>query len=79
MELFGFESETLLDLTVNVIPLGIMVFFIGLFAILPAFGVEPVITTIQFALIAVPFVGLALVSYYAGKAIQADEAARETA
>jgi F0F1-type ATP synthase membrane subunit b/b' len=78
MSLFGFEKETLLDLTVNMIPLGILLFFIAAFAVVPAFGVDPVFSTMQFALVGSMFVLLAVLSYYTGKAIEgAEEQAEE--
>jgi len=73
MSLFGFEKETLLDLTVNVIPLGILLFFIGAFAVVPAFGVDPVFSTMQFALVGSMFVLLTILTYYTGKAIEGAE------
>ncbi|MBO4248175.1 hypothetical protein IL252_10150 [Halomicrobium sp. IBSBa] len=73
MSLLGFEKETLLDLTVNAIPLGILLFFIAAFAVVPAFGVDPVFSTMQFALIGSMFAGLAILSYYTGKAIEGAE------
>ena len=79
MELFGFEKDTLLDLTVNVIPLGIILFFIGAFAVVPAFGVDPVFTTLQFALMISMFLLLAVLTYYAGKAIEGSEEATDHA
>ena len=79
MELFGFEKETLLDLTVNVIPLGIILFFIGAFAVVPAFGVDPVFSGLQFALMITMFLLLAVLTYYAGKAVEGAEAENEAA
>jgi membrane protein implicated in regulation of membrane protease activity len=70
MELFGFEKETLLDLTVNVIPLGIILFFIGAFALVNPFGLDPVFSGMQFALMGSMFVLLAVLTYYAGKAVE---------
>jgi hypothetical protein len=73
MSLFGFEKETLLDLTVNMIPLGILLFFIAAFAVVPAFGVDPVFSTMQFALVGSMFVLLAILTYYTGKAVEGAE------
>jgi len=77
MPLFGFEKDTLLDLTVNVIPLGIILFFIGAFAVVPAFGVDSVFTTLQFALMISMFFLLAVLTYYAGRAIEGAEEATD--
>ncbi|ADQ67879.1 cox cluster protein [Halogeometricum borinquense] len=68
-----FDRETLLDLTVNVIPLVIIAFFIGAFAVFPAFGVDPLASALQYGLLVVPFVFLAILTYLSGKAIAGDE------
>lgn len=68
-----FDRETLLDLSVNIIPLGIMAFFVVLFAVAPAFEFDPVIVAIQMGLIIIPFIALALLTYYSGRAIARDE------
>lgn len=73
MSLLGFERETVLDLTVNMIPLGIIFFFIVAFAVVPSFGVDPVFSAMQFAIMGSMFFGLALLTYYAGKAIEGAE------
>lgn len=77
MSLLGFERETLLDLTVNVIPMGIILFFVAGFGLVPSFGVDPVMTTVQYSLLVVPFLGLAVLTYYAGKAIERAEKGHE--
>ena len=77
MSLLGFERETLLDLTVNVIPLGIILFFVVGFGVVPAFGVDPVMTSVQYSLLVMPLLGLAVLTYYAGKAIERAEARHE--
>ena len=77
MSLLGFERETLLDLTVNVIPMGIILFFVVGFGLVPAFGVDPVLTTVQYSLLLVPLVGLGVLTYYAGKAVETAEAGHE--
>jgi len=73
MALFGFEKETLLDLTVNVIPLGIILFFIGAFALFNPFGLDPVFSGLQFSLMVSMFLLLAVLTYYAGRAIEGAE------
>lgn len=78
MALFGFEKDTLLDLTVNVIPLGIILFFIAAFAVVPAFGTDPVFSGLQFALMISMFFLLAVLTYYAGKAIENAETKQES-
>ena len=77
MELFGFEKETLLDLTVNVIPLGIILFFIAAFAVVSPFGLDPVFSGLQFSLMLSMFLLLAVLTYYAGRAVENAENAEE--
>jgi Flp pilus assembly protein protease CpaA len=77
MTLLGFEKETWLDLTVNMIPLGIILFFIVAFAVVPAFEGNPVFTLMQFTIMGTMFFGLALLTYYAGKAVQGAEEGEE--
>ncbi|MWG36448.1 DUF6684 family protein [Halomarina oriensis] len=72
-----FDRETMLDLSVNVIPLFIILFFVVVFAVISPFGYALVPTTIQMALLIVPFVGLAILTYYSGKAIAQSEAELE--
>jgi hypothetical protein len=79
MALFGFEKETLLDLTVNVIPLGIILFFIGAFAVVNPFGLDPVFSGLQFSLMVSMFLLLAVLTYYAGRAIEGAEEAADHA
>lgn len=79
MALFGFEKDTLLDLTVNFIPLGIILFFIAAFAVVPAFGVDPVFSGMQFALMISMFLLLGVLTYYAGRAIENAEKAEAAA
>ena len=77
MSLLGFERETLLDLTVNVIPMGIILFFVVGFGLVPSFGVDPVLTTLQYSVLVLPLLGLGVLTYYAGKAIERSEAGHE--
>ncbi|WP_254543692.1 DUF6684 family protein [Halomarina pelagica] len=72
-----FDRETLLDLSVNIIPLFIIVFFVGVFLVLAPFGYSPVDTTIQMGLLVAPFLALAILTYYAGKAIAEAEGETE--
>lgn len=72
-----FDRETLLDLTVNVIPLGILVFFIAAFAVVSPWGFDSVISGLQFAIVGTTAILLTLLTYYAGKAISSAEKAAE--
>ncbi|MFC7138882.1 DUF6684 family protein [Halosimplex aquaticum] len=68
-----FDRETLLDLTVNFIPLGILIFFIGAFALFAPWGVDPLISSLQFTIVGGTAVLLIILTYYAGKAISTAE------
>jgi Na+/H+-dicarboxylate symporter len=67
------DRETLLDVTVNIIPLVIIAFFFFLFAVFGQFIWEPLISFVSLGLLVVPFALLALVTYLAGWAIEQDE------
>lgn len=77
--MYEFDEETLLDLIVNAVPLAIMLFFVVLFAVLNPFGWDPVATTLQFSIVIVTFLALAILTYFSGKAIQESEEAMESA
>lgn len=70
-----FDRDTLLDLTVNLIPLGIMAFFFLLFLVYAptVFAWDSVFSTLQLAIVGTTFVLLAVLTYYAGKAIAGAE------
>lgn len=68
-----FDRETLLDLVVNAIPLGMMLFFVVVFLLINPFGSSPVNTAIQISLLVVPFVALAFLTYVSGKAVSEAE------
>jgi hypothetical protein len=68
-----FDRDTLLDLTVNIVPLVIIGFFVVAFALVNPWGVDPLASGIQFALLVAPFVLLAVLTYISGKAIAGDE------
>jgi small neutral amino acid transporter SnatA (MarC family) len=67
------DRETILDLTVNFIPLGILVFFFGLYLVVNPWGFDPVFSTIQFAIIGGIAVALTILTYVSGKAVARDE------
>ncbi|WP_144901305.1 DUF6684 family protein [Halobellus captivus] len=68
-----FDRDTLLDLTVNVVPLFIIAFFVVAFAVFSPFGIDPLASSVQFGLLVVPFVLLAVLTYFAGKAVAGAE------
>jgi hypothetical protein len=68
-----FDRDTMLDLLVNVIPLAILVFFIGLFVVANPFGGNPVYTYLQFAIVGLTFVLLLILTYFSARAVATDE------
>lgn len=68
-----FDRETLLDLTVNIVPLGIIVFFILVFLLVSPWELDPFVTAISMGLLVVPFAVLALVTFVSGRAVARDE------
>ncbi|WP_253736254.1 DUF6684 family protein [Halohasta salina] len=73
MEAKIFDRETILDLVVNFIPLGIILFFIGAFAVFAPWGFEPMASGLMFAIMVVMFLALAVLTYLSAKAIAGDE------
>lgn len=69
----SFDTEFSLDLVVNLVPLSILVFFVALFAVYNPWGVDPLRSALQFAIILSVMVGLVIVTYVAARAIEADE------
>ena len=68
-----FDRETLLDLLVNVIPLGILAFFVALFVLDNSFGGNPIYTYLQFGIVVITFGLLVVLTYFSGRAIATDE------
>ena len=68
-----FDRETLLELSVNVIPLGILVFFVAVYAVVGSFPDDPVVLVIQMSIILLTAGGLTVLTYYSGKAISGAE------
>ena len=74
-----FDRETLLDLTVNVIPLGIILFFVVVYLVITPWKPDFFITVISMGLLVVPFVALAPLTYFSGRAIAEAEQAEASA
>ncbi|MFB6118028.1 DUF6684 family protein [Halosegnis sp.] len=69
-----FDRETLLDLVVNAVPLGMLVGFTALFVLVTPYGIDPAATAIQLTLVVVPLGALLVLSYYAAKLVERAEA-----
>ncbi|WP_227376071.1 DUF6684 family protein [Haladaptatus halobius] len=69
-----FDRETILDLTVNIVPLGIMAFFLVLFVAARPWTGSFFIDVIGWGLLVIPFVSLALLTYIAAIKIEGPDA-----
>ena len=75
--LAGLTRETLLDLTVNAVPLAILLCLDALFWVVYPWPWDAWLVLWMHVLLVVPFVVLLVVSYVSGRVIQRDEAAAE--
>lgn len=71
-----FEKETVLDVTVNLIPIGILLFFLVLFVAYTPWEQNLFMQTISLGLLVIPLVSLALLTYVSGLAVQGAEGGR---
>lgn len=72
-----FERETWLDITVNLIPLCIIAFFIALFTVATPWAIEGLTSAVAYGLLVVPFVLLAYLTYVAADRIESAESESE--
>ena len=72
-----FDRDTMLDLSVNVIPLGILLCFVVLFAVFSPFPSDPVVLVVQMSIMILTGMALVILTYYSGKAITEDEYATD--
>lgn len=72
----AFDAEIALDLAVNLIPFLIIGFFVAVFAVFNPWGFDPLQSTIQFAVLLLTMGSLAIVTYFAARAIETDERTR---
>jgi len=73
MERKIFDKETLLDLMVNFIPLGIILFFIAAFTLYAPWGFDVRGFVPMIVIMVVMLIALAVLTYISGKAIAGDE------
>lgn len=74
MSFLDLTHETWLDLTVNLVPLGILLFMDVLFWVVNPWGWnDPFVIAVAHFLTLFPFVMLALLTYVSGTIIQRDE------
>lgn len=65
--------ETLLDVTVNMIPMGILLFFVALYTLVRPWKWDPAMFAIMHFLTLFPLVLLAILTYVSARAIAGDE------
>ncbi|WP_137283204.1 DUF6684 family protein [Halorussus salinisoli] len=65
-----FDRETWLDISVNIIPLCIIGFFVALFVVASPWAIEGLTSAVGFGLLIVPFVLLAYLTYFAARLIE---------
>lgn len=73
MSFRNLTDETVLDLTVNLIPLGILAFMDALFWVINPWGWDPLMIAVSHFLTLFPLAVLALVTYVSGVIVQRDE------
>ena len=65
----------LFDVSVNVVSIGILVSFVGLFLAYGSYPADPLVTVIQVSLVLVPAFVVVVVTYYTLRAVSRDERA----
>lgn len=73
METPIFDRETWLDISVNVVPLVALGFFVVLFAVVAPWGLDGLDSALGFALLVVPAVLLAYLTYVVASKIESAE------
>ena len=64
-----FDKETWLDITVNIIPICIIAFFIALFTVASNWEIAGLTSAVAFALLIVPFVAMVAMTYFVAQFI----------
>lgn len=72
------SRETFGDVLVNLVPLAVLAGFVAMFVVASPYAKDPVYTTVQLSLVAVPAIVLLVLTYYALKAVNAAERAAES-
>ncbi len=70
MDLEFVDTETALDVAVNLFPLSIILFFVVVFAAFNPWGIDPLQSLLQFAILGSMVVALAITTYYVARAIE---------
>lgn len=78
MSNYPLEWQTILDISVNIVPLIMLALFFALFAVYDPYYGNPFMLGVALFLLVIPFVSLAFLTYIAGRTIEDEEAARTT-
>ncbi|ELZ27992.1 hypothetical protein C474_15864 [Halogeometricum pallidum JCM 14848] len=65
----GFDYETLLDITVNLVPMGILLFFVGVNLVFTPYPYDPFAMNLTHMLTLIPLVFLGLLTIVSARAI----------
>lgn len=69
----GIDRETFLDIVVNIIPMGILLFFVGVFLVYSPWEKNLFLTVVSHFLTIFPLFMLGLLTYFSAKIISRDE------
>lgn len=70
------DSEMAIDLSVNLIPMAILIFFVGVFAVFNPWGFNLLHSSVQFAIMLSMIGGIGFATYMAARVIERDEHTR---
>lgn len=73
MSKYSLERQTILDVSVNIVPLIMLIFFFGLFAVYDPYRGNAFMLGMSLFLLVIPFVLLAFLTYVAGRTIEHEE------
>lgn len=68
-----FDRETLLDISVNIIPFGIILFFVVTYLVIGDYPDAPLVRLVQMSIMGLTGIGLLILTYFSGKAIASAE------
>jgi hypothetical protein len=68
-----FDRETLLDVSVNVVPLGIILFFVVTYVVGGDYPSDPLVLAVQLSIMGLTGFSLLVLTYFSGKAIAGAE------
>jgi len=67
------DRDTVLDVLVNVVPIGILAFFVGLYLVFNPWGYDPGVVLLSHFLTIFPLILLSILTYVSARVIARDE------